>query len=71
MTERSRQFMADGEPHRVFKKGDNVFVDHVRKDGGKWDVINLTRESGAKSVDAGVKAVKDYHGKTDQKRKKK
>lgn len=61
VTERSRQFMADGEPHKVYKRGKTVYVDHVEKDGGKHDVINLTKETGAKSVKAGAKAVKDYH----------
>ena len=61
VTERSRQFMADGEPHKVYKKGKSVYVDHVNKNGGKHDVINLTKETGAKTVAKGSKAVKDYH----------
>lgn len=59
---KSRTFMADGEPHRVFRRGNgDVLVDHVNEDGGKWDVINLTKTSGARTVGQGVKAVKDYH----------
>jgi hypothetical protein len=61
--ERSRQFTSGGEPHRVYKKDGDVFVDHTEKHGGKWDVINLTKTSGAKTIDAGVKAVKEYHDK--------
>lgn len=61
MIERSRQFVSDGERHRVYRRGGNVFVDHTDKHGGKWDVINLTKTSGARTVTAGVKAVKEYH----------
>lgn len=61
MIERSQQFVSAGEAHRVYKKGGDVFVDHVEKHGGKWDVINLTENTGAKTIKAGVKAVKDYH----------
>lgn len=60
--ERSRQFVADGERHRVFTRGGDVLVDHTDKRGGRWDVINLTKTSGARTVAQGVKAVKDYHG---------
>lgn len=59
--ERSRQFTADGEKHRVFKRDGKVYVDHVEKDGGKYDVINLTKNTGAKTIKSGVKAVRDYH----------
>jgi hypothetical protein len=61
--ELSRQFMADGEKHRVFKRGSAVFVDHVKQQGGKYDVINLTKESKAKTVRDGVASVKKYHSK--------
>jgi len=59
--ERSRQFVAGGERHKVYKKGKSVYVDHVEKRGGKNDVIDLTKQTGAKSVAAGAKAVRDYH----------
>lgn len=59
--EKSRQFIADGEKHKVFKKGDQVWVDHVDTDKGKHDKINLTKNTGAKTIAAGAKAVKDYH----------
>ena len=59
--EKSRQFMADGEKHRVYKDGQTVFVDHVEKNGGKNDIINLTKNTGAKTVAAGSKSVRDYH----------
>lgn len=61
MASRSHEFQIGGEAHRVFKRGDQVFVDHVEKDGGKYDVMNLTKLAGAKSVKDGVKAVRDYH----------
>lgn len=57
----SRQFMADGEKHKVYKKGDQVWVDHVDVDKGKHDKVNLTKNMGAKTVAEGTKAVKDYH----------
>lgn len=59
--EKSRQFTADGERHKVFKKGDQVWVDHVDIDRGKHDKVNLTKHMGARTVAAGTKAVKDYH----------
>lgn len=59
--QRSRQFTVEGDPHKVYKEGDSVYVDHLGKDGGKNDVINLTRTSGAKTVRDGVKVVRDYH----------
>ncbi len=59
--ERSRQFTADGEKHKVFKKGDQIWVDHVDVDKGKHDKVNLTKNMGVKTVAAGAKAVKDYH----------
>lgn len=61
MIQRSRQFIADGEKHRVYKRDSRVYVDHVEKQGGKYDVIDLTKNTGAKTIDQGVKAVKDYH----------
>ena len=66
--DRSRQFTADGEKHRVFKKNGDVYVDHVAKSGGKWDVINLTDKAGAKTVEQGVKATKKYHSKGKKKK---
>jgi len=61
MIDKSRQFVSDGDKHRVYKRSGDVFVDHTEKNGGKNDVINLTKESGAKTIKQGVKAVKDYH----------
>lgn len=58
---RSRQFIADGEQHRVFRRAGDIYVDHVKREGGKWDLINLTKKAGATTVEQGVKAVKDYH----------
>ena len=68
--QRSRQFMAEGETHRVYKKGDEIYVDHTEKNGGKWDVINLTDKAGAKTVEQGVKATKTYHSKGKKGKKK-
>lgn len=61
MASRGTEFRIGGEGHRVFKRGDQVYVDHTEKQGGKYDVMNLTKLSGAKTVAAGVKAVRNYH----------
>jgi hypothetical protein len=56
-----KTFKADGEKHTVKKnsKGD-VIVDHAGNKG-KYDKINLTKKSGAKTVRQGVAATKKYH----------
>ena len=53
------------ETHKVFKdKNGDVIVDHTKRTGGKYDKINLTKMSGAKNVQQGVKAVQKYHRTT-------
>ena len=60
----SKTFKApDGKEHRVYKDKGKVMVDHTAKKGGKWDRINLTKKSGAKTISQGVKATKNYHRK--------
>ena len=56
-----KTFKADGEKHTVKKnsKGE-VIVDHAGNKG-KYDKINLTKKSGAKTVRQGVAATKKYH----------
>ena len=52
-----------GQTHKVFKnkKGD-VVVDHTAGiPAGKWDKINLTKKSKAKTVKQGVASVKKWH----------
>jgi len=59
-----------GQTHKVFKKkvdkgigskGD-VVVDHTAgKPAGKWDKINLTEKSKAKTVKQGVASVRKWH----------
>ena len=59
-----------GQTHKVFKKkvdkgignkGD-VVVDHTAgPSAGKWDKINLTEKSKAKTVKQGVASVKKWH----------
>jgi len=61
---------AGGQTHKVFKKkvdkgignkGD-VVVDHTAgPSAGKWDKINLTEKSKAKTVKQGVASVKKWH----------
>jgi hypothetical protein len=59
-----------GQTHKVFKKkvnkgiGDkgDVVVDHTAgKPAGKWDKINLTEKSKAKTVKQGVASVRKWH----------
>lgn len=55
--------VADGQVHRVYKKKGDVIVDHAGKKNGKYDKINLTKKAGAKTIQQGVKATKDWHKK--------
>jgi hypothetical protein len=59
-----------GQTHKVFKKatdkgiGDkgDIVVDHTAGiPAGKWDKINLTKKSRAKTVSQGVASVKKWH----------
>jgi hypothetical protein len=59
-----------GQTHKVFKKkvdkgiGDkgDIVVDHTAgRPAGKWDKINLTKKSRAKTVSQGVASVKKWH----------
>ena len=61
---------AGGQTHKVFKKntdrgiGDkgDIVVDHTAgPSAGKWDKINLTEKSKAKTVKQGVSSVKKWH----------
>ena len=61
---------AGGQTHKVFKKkvdkgiGDkgDIVVDHTAgPSAGKWDKINLTEKSKAKTVKQGVASVKKWH----------
>jgi hypothetical protein len=52
-----------GQTHKVFKnkKGD-IVVDHTAGiPAGKWDKINLTKKSKAKTVKQGVASVRKWH----------
>ena len=60
---------AGGENHVVYeaskntakaKKGD-IMVNHPTTDKGKWDTIDLTEKSYAKTISEGVSAVKKWH----------
>lgn len=66
--QKSKVFKADGEKHQVIKKGKKVIVDHTEKKSGKYDKIDLSKHAGAKTVKEGVKAVKDWHGKSSKKK---
>ena len=51
-----------GEYHRVYKNADgDIIVNHPKENKGKWDTINLTDKSNAKTVAQGVAATKKWH----------
>ena len=53
---------AGGETHVVYKdKNGNIMSSHPGQDKGKYDNIDLTTKSGAKTVKEGVEAVKRWH----------
>lgn len=69
-----------GQTHKVFKKkvdkgiGDkgDIVVDHTGgRPAGKWDKINLTEKSKAKTVKQGVASVKKWHKENPDYKKKK
>ena len=66
----------DGVGHKVTKKksdrgigkkGD-IIVDHTSKKGGKYDKMNLTKKSGAKTVAQGVKDTREWHKNNPKKK---
>jgi len=60
---------AGGEKHVIYKKttkrGEgkvgNIMVNHPTKDKGVWDTIDLTKKSGAKTVQQGIASTKKWH----------
>lgn len=66
-----RIFSAGGEKHKVYRKQSptgngkgvkgHIMVTHPTEDKGKWDTIDLTEKSGAKTVAQGVAATRKWH----------
>jgi hypothetical protein len=64
-----KNLTASGEKHVIYKKttkrGEgkvgNIMVKHPTKDKGMWDVIDLTKKSGAKTIAQGVASTKKWH----------
>jgi hypothetical protein len=64
-------FSAGGEKHKVYRKESptgngegvkgHIMVTHPTMDKGKWDTIDLTEKSGAKTVAQGVAATRKWH----------
>jgi hypothetical protein len=64
-------FSSGGEKHRVYKKESptgngkgvkgHIMVTHPTMDKGKWDTIDLTEKSGAKTIAQGVVATRKWH----------
>jgi len=51
-----------GEYHRIYKNADgDIMVNHPKEDKGKWDTINLTKESDANTIAEGVASVRKWH----------
>ncbi len=52
-----------GVPHVVKKQGKDVVVDHPTIKNGKYDKINLTKQTKGKvkTVEQGVKSTKEWH----------
>ena len=61
--EKSVKLNSGGEKHIVYKNKETgeIMVTHPGVDKGKWDTIDLTDKSGAKSIKQGVKSVKKWH----------
>jgi len=52
----------DGEHHRVYRNADgDIMVNHPKENKGKWDTINLTKESDANTIAEGVASVRKWH----------
>lgn len=52
------------EKHKVYEsKNGDIMVDHTQRKGGSYDKINLSKKAGAKTIQQGVKAVKQYHSR--------
>ena len=64
---------AGGAPHKVYKEDGKVVVDHLGKKGGKYDKINLTKQTKGKvkTVSQGVKSTKAWHKENPHKYKTK
>ena len=66
----------DGVGHVVTKKksdkgiGDkgDIIVDHTSKKKGKYDKMNLTKKSGAKTVKEGIADTRDWHNKNPKRK---
>jgi hypothetical protein len=63
------KIITGGEEHVIYKKTNkigkgksgDIMVNHPSSNNGKWDTINLTKKSGAKTVKQGVVASKKWH----------
>ena len=58
-----KSIKASGVKHIVKKKGKDILVDHPTIKGGKYDKINLTKQTKGKvkTVKQGIKATKEWH----------
>lgn len=66
----------DGVGHIITKKKSNkgignkgdIIVDHTSKKSGKYDKMNLTKVSGSKTIEDGVKATRKWHRENPKKK---
>lgn len=58
-----KKIKVSGVPHVIKKKGKDVVVDHPTVDNGKYDKLNLTKQTKGKvkTVKQGVKSTKEFH----------
>jgi LAS superfamily LD-carboxypeptidase LdcB len=66
-----KTFSAGGEKHKVYRKESptgngegvkgHIMVTHPTMDKGKWDTIDLTEKSGARTVAEGIAATRKWH----------
>ena len=58
-----KKIKASGVPHVVKKQSKDIIVEHPTIDGGKFDKINLTKQTKGKvkTVSQGVKSTQKWH----------
>ena len=68
-----KKIKASGVHHVVKKQGRDIIVEHPTIDGGKYDKINLTKQTKGKvkTVSQGVKSTKEWHKENPHTYKKK
>lgn len=68
-----KKIKASGVHHVVKKQGKDIIVEHLTIKAGKYDKINLTKQTKGKvkTVSQGVKSTKEWHKENPHTYKKK